>query len=206
MCTCTVFLLKWIIFGRGLVWRMTNRLAPVVSAFFFFFFFFFFFLSFFITSCSCICLFNPISLLLWDITYKIIVSCTRLYTFEKKRENDRKDRVCRQTRWQIRSHNSCLSCIKNGVFPLRHVKLAVIKLVQQNRNVLANSSSLLHYYFFSFLAIKSMRPWDASERNFSELWRNSLQTSQNIFHSRRTNWEHVFSLMCIWCFIRPGIY
>ena len=69
-----------------------HRLAPVVSAFFFFFFF----LSFFITSCSCICLFNPISLFYYrnlsfplrDITYQIILSCTRLYTFEKKRENE----------------------------------------------------------------------------------------------------------------------
>ena len=28
---------------------------------------------------------------LWDITYQIIINCSRLYTFEKKSENDRKD-------------------------------------------------------------------------------------------------------------------
>ena len=32
-----------------------------------------------------------------DITYQIVISCTRLYTFEKKIENDRKDGVWRQT-------------------------------------------------------------------------------------------------------------
>ena len=61
---------------------------------------------FIITSCSCICLFNPISLFyflsfpLRDVTYQIIISCTRLYTFEQKRENDRKDGVWRQTKGQ----------------------------------------------------------------------------------------------------------
>ena len=33
--------------------------------------------------------FTTISFPLRDITYQIIISCTRLYTFEKKRENDR---------------------------------------------------------------------------------------------------------------------
>ena len=71
------------------------RLAPVVSAF-----------------CFCHSLSLPVavfvslipfhcftttvlSFLLRDITYQIIISCTRLYTFEKKRENSRKDRVWR---------------------------------------------------------------------------------------------------------------
>ena len=50
-----------------------------------FFFFFFFFLSFFITSCRCICLIVLLlSFPLRDITCQvIIISCTRLYTFEK---------------------------------------------------------------------------------------------------------------------------
>ena len=70
------------------------------------------FLSFFITPRSCICLFNPIhcftaettlSFPLRDITYQIITSFTRLYTFEKKIENVRKDRVWRQT---SNRHNS----------------------------------------------------------------------------------------------------
>ena len=70
---------------------------------------FFFFSSFFITYCSCICPFNPISLFYYrffplrDITYQIIIRCTRLYTFEKKRENDRKDRVWRQTSCNLKT-------------------------------------------------------------------------------------------------------
>ena len=44
------------------------------------------------------CFTTETSFPLRDITYQIIISCTRLYTFEKKRENDRKDRVWRQTR------------------------------------------------------------------------------------------------------------
>ena len=72
----------------------------------------FFFLSFFITSCSCskVFLFNPISQFYYrndsifstkGHNYQIIISCTRLKTFEKKRENDRKDRVWRQARSYI---------------------------------------------------------------------------------------------------------
>ena len=84
------------------------RLAPVVSAFFFLFFFFFFFFFFFCHSLSLpvaifvslipfYCLTTELSFLPRDITYQIIISCTRLYTFENKTENDRKDRVWRQT-------------------------------------------------------------------------------------------------------------
>ena len=32
-----------------------------------------------------------------NVTVKISITCTRLYTFEKKRENNRKDGVWRQT-------------------------------------------------------------------------------------------------------------
>ena len=53
------------------------RLTPVVSALF---------LSFFITSVAVY-----VSLFYYR-TYQIIIGCTRLYTFEKKRENDKKDK------------------------------------------------------------------------------------------------------------------
>ena len=39
-----------------------------------------------------------------DITYQLIISCTRLYTFEKKEENYRKDKVWRQTRMTLESN------------------------------------------------------------------------------------------------------
>ena len=80
----TTSLLRCVPIGEPLDWRLHSFLH---------------FLSFFITSCSCICLFNPfhcfttettLSFPLRDITYQIIISCTRLYNFEKKRENDRK--------------------------------------------------------------------------------------------------------------------
>ena len=82
-----------------------GRLTPVVSAFFFIFFFFvilYVFVSlipfhYFTTE-------TALSFPLRDITYQIIISCTRLYTFEKKRENDRKDRVWRQTIAVVTKH------------------------------------------------------------------------------------------------------
>ena len=68
----------------------SHRLAPVVFIYFFFYFFFFFVILY-----HFLC-FYPIQSLFFplrDITYEIIISCTRLYIFENKRENDRKDRV-----------------------------------------------------------------------------------------------------------------
>ena len=41
--------------------------------------------------------FTTLSYPLRGVTYQSIISCTGLYTFEKKKENDRKDRVWRQT-------------------------------------------------------------------------------------------------------------
>ena len=84
------------------------RLAPIVSALMFFvvivvlslFFIIYLFIYLFICRslslyCSCIYLFNSFycftrSFPQRDITHKIIISCTRLHTFEKKSENDRK--------------------------------------------------------------------------------------------------------------------
>ena len=40
---------------------------------------------------------QKLSFPLRDITYQIIISCARLYTFKKKRENDRKDRIWRHS-------------------------------------------------------------------------------------------------------------
>ena len=40
---------------------------------------------------------QKLSFPLRDITYQIIISCTRLYTFEKKRENGIRDKVWRLT-------------------------------------------------------------------------------------------------------------
>ena len=86
-----------------LIW---TKLAIVVSAFFFFFFFFFF---------VCHSLSLPVGVFVSLIPFhcfttetisstkghnlSIIISCTRLYTFEKKGENDRKGRVWRQTKY-----------------------------------------------------------------------------------------------------------
>ena len=68
---------------------------------------------------------TTLSFPLRDITYQIIISCTRLYTFEKKRENDRKDRVWRQTngcskhtenRKRNRSRRVCVSALSGQGF------------------------------------------------------------------------------------------
>ena len=74
----------------------SDRLASVVSAMFFFFFFFFFCRSLslhvavFVSLIPFHCLLQTLSFPIRGITYQIIISCTRLYTFENKRENDRK--------------------------------------------------------------------------------------------------------------------
>ena len=85
-----VFFLWLTLVSNECIWR--HRLAPVVSAFFI------------CHSLSvpaavfvplipfyCFTTETTLSFPLRDITYQSIITCTSLYTFEKKRENDRKD-------------------------------------------------------------------------------------------------------------------
>ena len=53
-----------------------------------------------------------------DVTYQIIINCTRLYTFERKRENDRKDRAWRQTNFQVTCSNFILSMKQTKRLPV----------------------------------------------------------------------------------------